>query len=172
MIGTCIRMSSSRSLLQLNLRSADRRQTVRWRMNVLKTVIALATAGVLLGGCEAPGTQGAPRSAEPFTQMYFSPTVGRVGYHFETHFHVPQHDLPAGYVSGQCNNNHTSNSFEGTLPPGVDYRTTGASMFTGTPRQAGSWTIIVHIRGPHCTTGHNTSIYPDRRILLTIRIDP
>ncbi len=140
----------------------------------IKTITALAVAAVLLSGCETYQPQEATRSAVPFRNMYFSPTNGRVGYHFEAVLFTPTASLPAGYGPGrqQCDTFATGFYHEGVLPPGITYTGKSPVVFSGTPRQAGRWTITAYWQGPHCRMGHDQTRYPDVAIPVTFTIDP
>lgn len=114
----------------------------------------------------------ATAGAEPFSSLYFEPTIGRVGYHFDSHWQLRGDDKPAGYRNTKCWPNYESASLRGALPPGVQFENPNStSMFTGTPRQPGTWRVEVDIYGLHCTVGPHQHRY-NRTVPVTFRIEP
>jgi hypothetical protein len=110
----------------------------------------------------------AQRGGEPFLNMYVEPTTGRVGYHFTAHYFVPN---PPGYRSGECGASANRISIRGEPPPGIVFNSSAVDLFSGTPRQPGTWRIQLDIFGIRCTRGRDQRPY-DRTILVTFRIEP
>ena len=114
----------------------------------------------------------------PFTETFFSPTDGRVGYRIGTGIEIKYSDVPSGNtggpISGSCQGRFTFNSHTGTLPPGIEASPTSADgvrdIFYGTPRQPGRWTITANIL-IWCTAGPDQTVY-QRQVPVTFNIEP
>jgi hypothetical protein len=127
---------------------------------------ALQTSKVL-----AFGRKPAPRT--PFSQGYYEPAIGRVGYHMVS--------FPTWYRSDEpgtpCSPGFTDVSLDsGTVPPGLVGPYSNAqewsSKFEGTPRQPGDWQLQVTLYGIHCRQGSDQQDYGNRTIQVHLHIDP
>lgn len=128
-------------------------------------ILAYGSAGILVAMTGANAAQ-----AEYFSQSYYSPTSGRVGYHMVASLHSPMTDRPKGCVP-EVNGFDT----QGTLPPGlaapvfVPYAE-NVGKIEGTPRQPGDWDITVTLKSIKCTnTGEQ---FGDRPVNIHLHIDP
>ena len=142
------------------------------RFAIKSAVCALLGASLLLVTHSAEA-QRSRRSPEPttFANPYFTPTNGRVGYHMVSNNAFAQ----APCVSGE--KSHAEDfTFTGALPPGIEFdRSTVA--FSGTPRQAGDWGIMIMWKHMSCipvtSFGVNGPVnYGDLGGRVTFHIDP
>ncbi len=71
-------------------------------------------------------------------------TVGRVGYHVSVgYFSIYDHDLPRGntprVMTGSCQLWWGNPTYSGELPPGIQFVPNSGVLFSGAPRQPGTW---------------------------------
>jgi hypothetical protein len=107
----------------------------------------------------------------------FESTSGRVGYHMDVGLPLfSKSDVPKGNkggpITGTCQLATWNSAYSGSLPPGLKFVAgpDSDSVFSGTPRQAGSW------RGTYsfdsrCTGGPDTGLY-HRSIPVVFNIEP
>ena len=113
---------------------------------------------------------------EPFTQLTFTPTDGRVGYRIGARLEIRFDDVPSGNtggpISGSCQGRYGHISHVGDLPPGIEeHLEVGVrDIFAGTPRQPGRWTITVNLE-IECQGGPDLTRY-QRSVPVTFNIEP
>lgn len=113
---------------------------------------------------------------EPFTEIFFSPTDGRVGYRLGSGFKIYDRDVPQGNtgeaVTGTCDVHWDYVSHVGDLPPGIEVHIGAGTpyLFAGTPRQPGTWAIIANLR-VECHGGPDQKLY-ERKVRVTFNIEP
>lgn len=127
-------------------------------------VVAVAVAALV------PSTASAQ-----FSRMHLDSTSGRVGYHLSVGFPLTsKDDLPrgntGGAVSGSCGQWTVPQNYQGELPPGVAFVNQGDVLFSGTPRQPGTWRGSLQLE-VYCSGGPDTNRY-QRFIPVTWQIDP
>ena len=110
-----------------------------------------------------------------FTQTYFDQTSGRVGYHMSVGYPLtPKTDVPkgntGGAISGSCGSYMNLFAYNGELPPGLKFVNQGDIVFSGTPRQPGTWQGSVSAE-IYCSGGPDLTRY-SRTIPVTWRIEP
>jgi len=127
-------------------------------------ITVCAVAGVLTACAGAR----APVARVPFSQGFFEPTMGRVGYHMVSEMKWHASDEPTPRCVPTSSGNEDVN---GTPPPGLAYDQSNLE-FEGTPRQAGDWSVRVTTHGMHCGMGPDQQNYGDRTITINFHIDP
>lgn len=110
-----------------------------------------------------------------FNRMHLDSTFGRVGYHMSIGFPLmPKDDLPrgntGGAISGSCGAWTVPQQYQGELPPGLTFVNKGDILFSGTPRQPGTWRGSLQLE-VYCSGGPDTNRY-QRSIPVTWQIDP
>jgi len=110
-----------------------------------------------------------------FTRLHLDPTNGRVGYHMSIGFLWSRNDLPAGnsgsVADGTCRPATGRYSYSGEMPPGIKLSETWSDpVFTGTPRQPGTWQGSLNY-SVKCTAGPDQNAY-ERTIPVTWTIEP
>ena len=124
--------------------------------------VGILVLGCLLGACMTTTSASSRRNSPtaPYTNVYLKAPAGAIGQHYSArigyrsnYIASPQYDLV------------------GTLPPGVAFdRSTG--VISGTPRQAGVWTVDVGVRdrnkGTHREPAGQTWFYFEHNV--TIRV--
>lgn len=128
-----------------------------------------------LGGLTAAALMISSAAHAQFTRMYFDQTTGRVGYHMSVGFPlVVKSDVPrgntGGAISGTCSAYMIPKNYEGELPPGLKFTNAGDVIFSGTPRQPGTWRGSLALE-VYCTGGPDTNHY-QRSIPITWQIEP
>lgn len=136
----------------------------------MRAIFAMASVFVL-AACESAPSPESTGSAEPFAGTHFDPANGRVGYHMDVLAPLtPQSGVPAGNTggvgSGTCksaiglvSDGEYAPVVYGTLPPGIALvALPGTPIFSGTPRQAGTWNVTVTM-WLGCTGGPDRTIY-------------
>lgn len=140
----------------------------------MQTKLILGAALIAAQFSDIPAIAKSRSVREPFTHISFTPTDGRVGYHFESNFTLPLDDVPTGNTgstsSGSCHGGYDYISHIGDLPPGIEPYNEGANLFRGTPRQPGRWTITVNLV-VGCRGGPDLTHY-ERKVRVTFNIEP
>lgn len=116
----------------------------------------------------------AASASAQFNRVYLDPTTGRVGYHMSIGMLTPLSDLPRsnGRVIeyDTCSHGMGRYAYSGEMPPGIKMAVGGQPVFTGTPRQPGTWrgTLNYSVK---CTAGPDQNTYV-RTIPVTWIIEP
>ena len=105
-----------------------------------------------------------------FSQSYYSPTTGRVGYHMVVSLHYPLSNAPEG-----CQPLLNGFETQGTVPPGLTapvFVPYGQNVgnFEGTPRQPGDWDMTVTLKDVQCS--NSGQHFGDRAVSIHFHIDP
>ena len=141
---------------------------------LMKTRLILGAALIAAQFAPVPAFARSASVREPFTQIFFAPTDGRVGYHLVTQFSLPSDDAPTGNTgrpsSGSCQAGWDYTSHSGDLPPGIEQHLEGAILFKGTPRQPGQWKVTVNLV-VGCRGGPDVTHY-ERKVPVTFNIEP
>lgn len=128
-------------------------------------------------GLAAPLLLVAPaiEASAQFNRATLSSTGGRVGYHLDVSYpRFSAGDVPrgnkGGAVSGTCRTDWFDPVYSGGLPPGMQFTVKDGSLFTGTPRQPGTWrgTLSFNVR---CLGGPDTTTY-FRTLSVVWNIEP
>jgi hypothetical protein len=135
-----------------------------------------AAIGIVFAICASGAVSNAARRANPrgtFTHMYFNPPPnGRVGYHLYSIIHIEGWDTPNGDApTCSPSADHDNIAVRGTPPPGISFDASGPK-FEGTPRQPGTWSVIVDIPGVWCTAGPDLTHYGPRSVTVRFNIAP
>ena len=118
-------------------------------------VLALACAG---------GTAAA-QAPEPFSTAYLDMQNLHVGYHMSAVFRLRDWD------PNRCiRTSSGALSYQGELPPGIEFHQMDRIPFTGTPRQAGTWRGVLEM-GFQCSEGADQTLY-HRMIPVTFVVEP